>query len=707
MNNEEKIKVDIASSIDDQLLKLLDNLFAISHKNSTGVITEIDLFVAALDTIYPNRPYREEIALIQKTNSEIVLKINVKNREVVLITPELRMLILRAFSKKSSSELSAIDIIAASPTMPRIRNIIATCNEVAKCVDEIFKRNSADTETTLFIKKVDTSEKYYELFGQHSDQIIRNITIKGLTGLIVTGRSGVDTEAYVLNACNTMFTGFSEFRFGTAAVLDLSKLTAKNNSEPTIIDKLIGEVKLFDPLILVVKGVEMFGQDWRGAFELIDLVKTKTQATIIFTINNEYYKTQLDNKIELEKYHKLVVEEPNEESMLKIIDYVLEQLSESEKIEIETGLDTKIYKLSKRYLSAEAFPKKATNLISELIAEAKIKRVNIINEEILLTILSQKTNLPLEKLTQIEKDVLANLENKINEKVIGQSLATKLVSQAVIRARSGLKDPKKPIGSFLFLGPTGVGKTELAKTLGNIFFGDEKSVTRFDMSEFAESHTVMRLIGSPPGYVGYDEGGQLTNTVTQKPYSLILFDEIEKAHAKVYDIFLQILDEGRLTDSKGVLVDFKNTILVFTSNIGANEIFENYKEKWSAEEKENFYQSVLLPSLKSFFRMELINRFDEIIIFEPLNKESLKRILQLKLTGLNVRLKDKGISLQIDDTSATEFIDLFSDSKFGARSIERAIKEQVETPIAEMIIKNQVMANEVCVWTNSGLTIKK
>ena len=306
-----------------------------------------------------------------------------------------------------------------------------------------------------------------------------------------------------------------------------------------------------------------------------------------------------------------------------------------------------------------------------------------IDEENIASIISKWTNIPVSKLVSAEKDKLLNLETNMKERVKGQDDAIKLVSDAIIRARAGIKDPSKPIGSFIFLGPTGVGKTEVAKTLASNLFDSEKHMIRIDMSEYMESFNVSRLIGSPPGYVGYDEGGQLTEAVRRNPYSIVLFDEIEKAHKDVFNILLQILDDGRITDSQGRVVDFKNTIIIMTSNIGSEYILEN---------KES---TLVLEQLKQYFKPEFLNRIDEIIIFNSLSKDVVYNILDNIIFEIEDRLKDKNIKLNLTYKAKEFIINNAYDPNYGARPIRRYVQANVETLIAKNIIQGNINFGQI------------
>ncbi|MBR3198431.1 MAG: AAA family ATPase [Bacilli bacterium] len=322
--------------------------------------------------------------------------------------------------------------------------------------------------------------------------------------------------------------------------------------------------------------------------------------------------------------------------------------------------------------------------LSELKKEDKNAILSdVVDDESIASIISKWTNIPISKLVGSEREKLLNLEENLGKRVKGQSEALHLVSEAIIRARAGIKDPNRPIGSFIFLGPTGVGKTEVAKSLAYELFDDERHMIRIDMSEYMESHSVARLIGSPPGYVGYDDGGQLTEAVHRNPYSIVLFDEIEKAHKDVFNILLQILDDGRITDSQGRTVDFKNTIIIMTSNLGSDYILDDDSD---SHEK-------VMSELRSTFKPEFINRIDEIIIFNSLSKDVIYEILDKIVDEINDRLSDKKIKIVLTDKAKKYIINESYDEKYGARPIKRFVSRNIETAIAKAIISEEVKFN--------------
>ena len=323
-----------------------------------------------------------------------------------------------------------------------------------------------------------------------------------------------------------------------------------------------------------------------------------------------------------------------------------------------------------------------------------------VTEEDIAAVVANWTGIPVTRLTEDEGQRLLHMEDTLHGRVVGQEEAVKAVARAIRRGRVGLKDPKRPIGSFLFLGPTGVGKTELCKSLAEAMFGDESAMIRIDMSEYMERHTVSRLIGSPPGYVGHEEGGQLTEKVRRKPYSVVLFDEIEKAHEDVWNVLLQILDDGRITDSQGRTVDFKNTVIVMTSNVGAKSItaaggrlgFSAEESESEADEEKKFakVRETVLAELRQMFRPEFLNRIDDIIVFRPLTKENIAEIARRMLKTVAVRMETMGIRLDASDEAVEELAKEGFDPVYGARPLRRAIQNKVEDAVAEQLLSGDL-----------------
>ncbi len=316
-----------------------------------------------------------------------------------------------------------------------------------------------------------------------------------------------------------------------------------------------------------------------------------------------------------------------------------------------------------------------------------------VDEEDIAEVVGRWTGIPVSRLMQGEVEKLLHLDDHLHQRVIGQDEAVRAVADAVLRARSGIKDPNRPIGSFLFLGPTGVGKTELARALSHTLFDDESNLVRIDMSEYMEKHTVARLIGAPPGYVGYEEGGQLTEAVRRKPFSVILFDEVEKAHHDVFNVLLQVLDDGRLTDSQGRTVDFKNTVLIMTSNLGSQEILEAQQQNMDYEG----LRALVLREIQLHFRPEFLNRVDEVVVFHPLTKEELGPIVEIQLGRLRARLADRQMTLELSTAAVKELASRGYDPVYGARPLKRLIQHEIETPLSRLIIQGKALDGQTIV----------
>ncbi len=396
-------------------------------------------------------------------------------------------------------------------------------------------------------------------------------------------------------------------------------------------------------------------------------------------LKNEFQsrKAQWDNeKNSVEKVQKLreELESINNEIAMAQQNYDLERAAElqyGKKPELQRQLE----------IEEEQVKKKDLSLVHENVSEEEIAKI-----------ISRWTGIPVAKLTESERNKTLHLDEELHKRVIGQDEGVTKVTEAIIRSKAGIKDPSKPIGSFLFLGPTGVGKTELAKALAASLFDDENNMVRIDMSEYMEKYSVSRLIGAPPGYVGYEEGGQLTEAVRRKPYSVVLFDEVEKAHPDVFNVLLQVLDDGRITDSQGRTVDFKNTILIMTSNLGSSYLLEGIEENGEIKKE---CEEAVMEELQASFRPEFLNRLDEIILFKPLTKDNIGGIIRLLMVDLNKRLADREISVELSPEAEQFVVDNGYDPVYGARPLKRYLQKSVETLAAKMILGDQVSAGDI------------
>ena len=501
-----------------------------------------------------------------------------------------------------------------------------------------------------------------------------------------------------------------------------------------------------------------------GAMDAANILKpvlARGEFQVIGATTLDEYKKHIEKDAALERrFQPVQVGEPNEEDALEILRGLRDRYEAFHKAKITDEALKAAVTLSSRYITDRFLPDKAIDVVDEAASKVRMKvfsaapdvkaledRLNtvkkekeaavtsqdfekaaklrdeeqvlvkeiddkksvakeesdqklIVTEDDIAAVVAQWTGIPVAKIAEEESETLLHLEDELHKRVIGQDDAVTAVAKAVRRARAGLKDPKRPIGSFLFLGPTGVGKTELARALASSLFGDESAMIRLDMSEYMEKHTVSRLVGAPPGYVGYEEGGQLTDAVRRKPYSVILLDEVEKAHADFFNILLQVLDDGRLTDSQGRTVDFRNTVIIMTSNLGAKALHKNSPELGflapkKSESSINQSNSIdfkeakksVMDAVKRHFRPEFLNRIDEMIVFQPLTEEDLQQIVSILMSDVTKRLKERELQLEITAEAMQLLVKEGSDFTMGARPLKRAIQRLIEDPVSDLILK--------------------
>ena len=508
-----------------------------------------------------------------------------------------------------------------------------------------------------------------------------------------------------------------------------------------------------------------------GAMDAANILKpalARGEFQVIGATTLDEYKKHIEKDAALERrFQPVQVGEPNEEDALEILMGLRDRYEAFHKAKITDEALKAAVTLSSRYITDRFLPDKAIDVVDEAASKVRMKvfsaapdvkaledRLNtvkkekeaavtsqdfekaaklrdeeqalvkeiddkkavakeesdqklIVTEEDIAAVVAQWTGIPVAKIAEEESETLLHLEDELHKRVIGQDDAVTAVAKAVRRARAGLKDPKRPIGSFLFLGPTGVGKTELARALASSLFGDESAMIRLDMSEYMEKHTVSRLVGAPPGYVGYEEGGQLTDAVRRKPYSVILLDEVEKAHADFFNILLQVLDDGRLTDSQGRTVDFRNTVIIMTSNLGAKALHKNSTElgflapkKTESTAKDaksiDFKEAKksVMDAVKSHFRPEFLNRIDEMIVFHPLTEEDLTKIVTILMSDVTKRLGERDLHLEITPEAMKLLVKEGSDFTMGARPLKRAIQRLIEDPVSDLILKGEAIAGK-------------
>lgn len=535
----------------------------------------------------------------------------------------------------------------------------------------------------------------YDLMFSRLDRIV---TKKGVNNAIIVGDSGVGKSALAQALIFKETHKFYEMQ--NDIISEVVFAYQPDKDEIKNIKNVFYD--LDDAVIFIDDIATLFSTEYVFQNRLLNLLKILLEnpsVSVIATIDQANYRLFVEKEPLLSKAFEIVkVFEPTLKLATLIIKNHLPLYEKSYKVKIAKSLASKIVILSNRYIHTEKQPAKSLNLLDEVCAYTTQNKQTVITLKEIKHIISERTGIPINEISLSDRTKLQKLEELTKKSVKGQEHALKKVAKVIRRSRAGIKDPKRPIGSFLFLGPSGVGKTFLAKTLAKIVYNDENALIRIDMSEFSEAHNVQRLVGAPPGYVGYEEGGQLTNPIWERPYSLILLDEIEKAHPRVFDIFLQLIDEGRLTDGQGKTVDFNNTIIIATSNIGIDFIIDNFQKRKNYILTDGFVQKEMMPLLLSYFRPEFINRFDDIVLFKPLLIKDLKNIANLSIEELNERLKDKDITIQIKEETLEKLSRINYNPKFGARPLKRAIREQIEDYIAHKIIFNEIENGAKLEW---------
>ena len=493
--------------------------------------------------------------------------------------------------------------------------------------------------------------------------------------------------------------------------LDVSSLVAGSKYRGEFEERLkrvVVEVKEQKNVLLFIDEIHTIigAGSAEGSLDAASILKpplSRGEIQVIGATTSEEYRKHFEKDAALDRrFQTVTVEEPSEEMAVRVLDGLKERYEKHHGITYSDEALISAVKFSKRYVQDRYLPDKAIDVIDEAGARLKLKNmrhnendkpVEVVDVKEVADVVSLATGVPVADLTEAEAKKLLRLEEVLHKQVIGQDEAVSAVSKAIRRSRAGLKDPKRPAGSFIFLGPSGVGKTQLSKTLAEFLFNSEDALISLDMSEYMEKHAVSRLIGAPPGYVGHDDGGQLTKAVRKKPYSVVLFDEIEKAHPDVFNILLQILEEGRLTDSQGRSVDFRNTVIIMTSNVGARDIAQSTQLGFSPagegglSDKE--IKNRVMAELKKLFRPEFLNRLDEIIVFKSLTKEEIRQIVELMISELRERMIEQNMSIELDKEASDFLAKEGLDPTNGARPLRRAIQKYVEDPLSEEILEGK------------------
>lgn len=554
-------------------------------------------------------------------------------------------------------------------------------------------------EITNILKNNEITESVVER-DVELERSFRTLNRNQKNNLVIIGETGVGKTALVYGMAHEMLNKKSKYynyhslSFYEIDVEDLvvGLMDIRKYDEFMLeFSKKISEIK--DAIIFIDHLSLLFDSDINFTRRPLAFIKQFTKRKdlhLVTTVSPGDYRKYFDGDPILSKYFEpLRLAEMSIDQTTKVIKHNLPKYEGKYDIKVSQELIDPLTTFAKRYMQDRAMPDKAIDLLDESIAYSKSKNEKILTLDDIKIVIGERTGIPIDNISLSDQEKLQKMEETIKQNLIGQDHAVKIVSEVIRRSRVGLKDPKRPIGSFLFLGPSGVGKTELAKQLAMQVYDDESALVRLDMSEYSESYNVQRLVGAPPGYVGYEEGGQLTNPVWDRPYSLILMDEIEKANRKVFDIFLQVLDEGRLTDGQGRTIDFKHTTIIATSNIGLKKIIDVYMEEGKID-NEKFIKESLMDELTEHFRPEFINRFDEIVVFNPLMHDHLKKIAKIHIIEVRKRLKAKNIRLEVSDQTLNRIATEAFNPMFGARPVRKIIQKYIETPIAKRIISGEI-----------------
>ena len=530
------------------------------------------------------------------------------------------------------------------------------------------------------------------VIGRENELMIleRALLRKTKNNPVLVGDAGIGKTAIVEGFALKVSRGEVPEKLSTARILALDIISLMGGAGVAGLKEAMNIAKQSSNTILFIDEIHALPN---GVADILKPFLARGELKLIGASTAEEYSRVIESdKAFARRLQRIEVSELSEAATLAVLEHIRPEYERHHGIKIDNSALKAAVELSQRYVSNRRQPDKSIDLIDEATAMVRMaKKPGPVNDDDIREVLSKKTGIPVTRLQDSEKERLLHMDNELRKRVIGQNEAIEAVCKSVRRSRSGLSSAHRPIGSFLFLGPTGVGKTELAKALAEFLFGDESMMTRIDMSEYQESHTVSRLIGSPPGYVGYHAGGQLTEAVSRKPYSIILLDEIEKAHPAVFQLFLQVLDDGRLTDGRGRTIDFRNTIIILTSNLGS-------KESLSARNSIGFgsngdgivKETVINAALKSYFSPEFLNRLDAIVSFNALDKGILLEIAKKMLAELREDLKTKGYNVDFEDSVADYIVSLDTDLKYGARPIRRAIEKNVTDTIVNMILSGRL-----------------
>ena len=736
-----------------------------------GLVTE-DIFEAVEEHVGRGNKKATSIYMTPRVKHVLELAIQVANQmnHNYVGTEHILLGLLSDGSGVAVAILRAMNI-RSNDVVEAIRSILGSNKGSNNGGQEGINSNNDLGELSDFATDLNESAKQGKIdpvIGRDTEiqRVIQILSRRTKNNPVLIGEPGVGKTAIAEGLAQRIVTGNVPEILRNKRIISLSigsmLAGAKYRGEfEERLKKAIDEVQQHDDMIIFIDEIHTLvgAGATEGAMDAANILKpalARGEFQVIGATTLDEYKKHIEKDAALERrFQPVQVGEPNEEDALEILKGLRDRYEAFHKAKITDEALTAAVSLSSRYITDRFLPDKAIDVVDEAASKVRMKvfsaapdvkaledRLNtvkkekelrdeeqsllkeigdkksiakeksdqklIVTEEDIAAVVAQWTGIPVAKIAEEESATLLHLEEELHKRVVGQDEAVTAVAKAVRRARAGLKDPKRPIGSFLFLGPTGVGKTELARALASSLFGDESAMIRLDMSEYMEKHTVSRLVGAPPRYVGYEEGGQLTDAVRRKPYSVILLDEVEKAHADFFNILLQVLDDGRLTDSQGRTVDFRNTVIIMTSNLGVKALHKNSPELgFLAAKKSDFNvdenkeiefkeaKKSVMDAVKRHFRPEFLNRIDEMIVFHPLTEEDLKEIVTILMSDVTKRLKERDLQLEITPEAMKLLVKEGSDFTMGARPLKRAIQRLIEDPVSDLILKGDAKEGKI------------
>ena len=665
--------------------------------NGQQVALVVDKQIDSLPKVSGGEPY------LSRESNEVLQKATQYSKEMGDEFVSLEPIILALLTVKSTVSTILKD---AGMTEKELRNAISELRKGEK----VTSQSSEDTYQSLEKYAINLNEaarsgKLDPVIGRDEEirRVLQILSRRTKNNPILIGEPGTGKTAIVEGLAHRILRGDVPENLKNKQVysLDMGALVAGAKYKGEFEERLksvVNEVKKSEgDIILFIDEIHTLvgAGKGEGAMDAANILKPALARgelrSIGATTLDEYQKYFEKDKALERRFQIVQVDEPDNLSTISILRGLKERYENHHHVRIKDDAIIAAVELSSRYITDRFLPDKA--MIKEEV-----------DAEDIADVVSRWTGIPVSKMLQSEKDKLLHLEEELHQRVIGQDEAIEAVADAVRRSRAGLQDPKRPIGSFIFLGTTGVGKTELAKALAEFLFDDETMMTRIDMSEYQEKHSVSRLVGAPPGYVGYDEGGQLTEAIRRKPYSVVLFDEIEKAHPDVFNILLQVLDDGRLTDNKGRVVNFKNTIIIMTSNMGSSYI-QSQMEKLHGSNKEEVIEETkkeVMNMLKKTIRPEFLNRIDETIMFLPLNEKEIKQIVLLQIKGVQKMLAENGVELQLTEGALNFLSQVGYDPEFGARPVKRAIQRYLLNDLSKKLLSQEVDRSKAIIVDADG-----